>query len=70
VDDIARDENVRPETRGERAREAWEAYADRFGTDIADLITDLAHLADAEVAESGFAMLARAETNYTAERDG
>lgn len=65
MDDIARDENVRPETRGERARAAWDAYAGR--ADIADLIADLAHLADTETPGSGLAVLARAKTHYTAE---
>jgi hypothetical protein len=70
VDDIARDVNERPEARGERAREAWQAYAARWGEDIADLVADLAHLADAEAAGSGLCVLARAESNYTAETDG
>ncbi|MER7937846.1 MULTISPECIES: hypothetical protein [unclassified Streptomyces] len=69
MDDIARDVNERPETRGERAREAWEAYSDLYGDDIADLIADLAHLADTQTADSGLAVLARAESNYTAETD-
>lgn len=70
MDDIARDVNERPEARGERAREALEAYAVRHGDDIADLIADLAHLADTEAPGSGLAVLARAESNYTAETDG
>jgi hypothetical protein len=69
VDDIARDENQSPQSRGERAREAWEAYSESWGADIADLVTDLAHLADTRAHDSGLDVLARAESNYTAEKE-
>jgi hypothetical protein len=69
MDDIARDVNESPQSRGERARAAWELYGERHGDDIADLIADLAHLADTEAPDSGLAVLARAESNYTAELD-
>ncbi|MEU5181201.1 hypothetical protein AB0G49_14225 [Streptomyces longwoodensis] len=69
MDDIARDANTRPETRAERAREAWAAYTARHGDEIADLVADLAHLADTKTPGSGLLVLTRAESHYTAETD-
>ncbi|MEU1275644.1 hypothetical protein [Streptomyces sp. NPDC005799] len=72
MDDIAQDPGATSAAKlAEGARPAWELYAAAHnGLTIADLISDLAHLADhlPEQDLDGQATLARAQRDYDEER--
>jgi hypothetical protein len=67
MDDLAAIDGRTPEERAYRARETFELYARTYpGSEIRDLITDLAHLADIQ-GEGGEQELASAHLHYSAE---
>ncbi|MFF9901308.1 hypothetical protein [Streptomyces longispororuber] len=69
MDTIQTDE-VTPRTMAEKARPLYELYADAYpGAQIADLITNLAHLADQTTDQGGAATLRNALLHYQAEHD-
>ena len=73
MDDLARSAGLTQADRAVRAYSAWAAYTAENGeSEICDLITDLAHLADVmsdeEDEDAGAAEIIRAETHYNAER--
>ena len=68
MDDLAQISGVTSDDRADRARDAWELYSSAHGgSEIQDLIADLAHLADLETEDGGSAALASAEMHYAAE---